>query len=99
MKALSFYVFLLITLIAVLLGSDSIMANTLNNPHQGKPEQNVRYGAFTGPPKTLDPARAYSSDESLFIAQIYEPVLQYHYLKRPFELIPLTAAKMPVVRY
>ena len=27
-----------------------------------------------------------------FTQQIYEPPLQYHYLKRPYELIPLTAA-------
>lgn len=77
----------------------SCSAQTWNNPHKGNIQQNVRYGAFTGAPKTLDPARAYSSDESLFLAQIYEPPLQYHYLKRPFALVPLTAAKMPTVTY
>ena len=71
-----------------------------NNPHQKVPtKQSIRYGAFTGAPKTLDPARSYSSNETQFIAQIYEPPLQYHYLKRPFTLIPLTAAKLPTVRY
>ena len=61
--------------------------------------KNIRFGSFAESPKTLDPAQAYSSDESLFISQIYEPVLQYHYLKRPFELIPLTGQGMPVLRY
>lgn len=74
-------------------------AQTWNHPHLGKRDQNTRYGAFTGAPKTLDPARSYSSDEIQFIAQIYEPPLQYHFLKRPFTLVPLTAAKMPVVTY
>ncbi len=70
-----------------------------NNPHVGKKEQNTRHAAFSSPPKTLDPARAYSSDEIQFIAQIYEPPLQYHYLKRPYTLEPLTAASLPSVSY
>lgn len=70
-----------------------------NNPHQSSTLHNVRHGAFTGAPKTLDPARAYSTNESQFIAQIYEPPLQYHYLLRPFTLTPLTASKMPSVQY
>lgn len=70
-----------------------------NNPHISSKNNNIRYGAFAGPPKTLDPARAYSSEEIQFIAQIYEPPLQYHYLKRPFTLIPLTASEMPTVTY
>ncbi|MBW1839480.1 MAG: ABC transporter substrate-binding protein, partial [Deltaproteobacteria bacterium] len=49
--------------------------------------------------KTLDPARAYSSDEYSIICQIYEPPLQYHYLKRPYELTPLTATEMPKPHY
>ena len=35
----------------------------------------------------------------LFTAQIYEPPLQYHYLKRPYQLIPSAAAEMPVTQY
>ncbi len=47
----------------------------------------------------MDPARAYSSDEYAIIGQIYEPPLQYHFLKRPYELEPLLLTKMPVVTY
>lgn len=60
---------------------------------------NVRYGTFSVSPKTLDPAAAYTTDSTLLLSQIYEPPLQYHYLKRPYTLVPLTAAHMPVVRY
>ena len=47
-------------------------------------------------PKHLDPARSYSGeDESVFAAQVYEAPLQYHYLKRPYTLIPAAAEVVP----
>ncbi|HLP82580.1 MAG TPA: ABC transporter substrate-binding protein, partial [Nitrosomonas sp.] len=59
----------------------------------------ILYSVFSERPKHLDPVQSYSSNEIQFTAQIYEPPLQYHYLKRPFELIPLTMRKLPVVKY
>src|SRR5207237_5899385 len=46
-----------------------------------------------------DPVSSYTEDEAVFTAQIYEPPLQYHYLKRPFTLIPATLTAMPTVTY
>ncbi|NTV09455.1 MAG: peptide ABC transporter substrate-binding protein, partial [Zoogloea sp.] len=60
--------------------------------------RNILYTAFTQRPKHLDPVQSYSEDEATFLYQIYEPPLQYHYLKRPFQLVPGSAARMPVVR-
>jgi ABC-type transport system substrate-binding protein len=60
---------------------------------------NTLYTAFVERPRHLDPALSYASDEWDFIAQIYEPPLQYHYLKRPYELIPASAERMPEVRF
>ncbi len=60
--------------------------------------ENILYGAFAERPKHLDPARSYSSDEYRFISQIYEPPLQYHYLHRPYRLIPRAGAGLPRVR-
>ena len=60
---------------------------------------NILYSAFSQRPKHLDPAQAYASDEYEFISQVYEPPLQYHYLKRPYTLVPATAAEMPRARY
>ncbi len=60
---------------------------------------NTLYSAFTERPKHLDPARSYSEDESVFTAQIYEAPLQYHYLKRPYTLIPAAAEVVPHPRY
>lgn len=61
--------------------------------------KNILYTAFTDRPKHLDPAQSYAEDEIAFTAQIYEPPLQYHYLKRPYELMPATLRDMPVPVY
>jgi oligopeptide transport system substrate-binding protein len=61
--------------------------------------KNILYSVFAERPKHLDPAQSYASDEAIFTRQIYEPPLQYHYLKRPYELIPLTAAEIPKPRF
>ena len=71
-----------------------------NNPYPATDvDRNILYGAFAERPKHLDPVQSYSSNEIMFTAQVYEPPLQYHYLKRPYTLVPLTATKMPVVQY
>ncbi|MEK9710986.1 MAG: ABC transporter substrate-binding protein, partial [Thalassolituus sp.] len=71
-----------------------------NNPHPAdEAGQNILYSNFSGPPKHLDPVISYSSDEGRFIDQIYDPPLQYHYLKRPFELEPNTLTALPEIIY
>ena len=71
-----------------------------NNPYPKADRlANTFYASFDKRPKHLDPAQSYSSNEYEFIANIYMPPLQYHYLKRPYELIPFSAARMPSVRY
>jgi len=70
-----------------------------NDPYPASDRgKNILYSVFADRPKHLDPAQSYASDEALFTRQVYEPPLQYHYLKRPYELIPLTAAEIPVPR-
>lgn len=70
-----------------------------NDPYPaGAARANVLHRSFAEQPKHLDPARSYSSDEYTFIAQIYEPPLQYHFLRRPYQLVPLTLAAMPARR-
>ncbi|GIX06016.1 MAG: hypothetical protein KatS3mg115_0419 [Candidatus Poribacteria bacterium] len=67
-----------------------------NNPYRPEEwEAPIYYSSFDEPPKHLDPAVAYSSDEYAFISMVYEPPLQYHYLKRPYELVPLLAESVP----
>ncbi|NOR68547.1 MAG: peptide ABC transporter substrate-binding protein [Methylomarinum sp.] len=72
----------------------------LNNPYSDNEEGlSVLYSSFSERPKHLDPAVAYSTNEYGLIAQIYEPAYQYHYLKRPYQLEPLTAKTMPKIEY
>ena len=71
-----------------------------NRPYPGaQARENILFASFQERPNHLDPAQSYSSNEVEFTGQIYEPPLQYHYLKRPFELIPLTASAVPKPYY
>lgn len=72
-----------------------------NNPHPPPVDNGITYQSmFTpAPPKHLDPAVSYATDESLFLMQVYEPPMGYHFLKRPYELIPLGAEDFPAVEY
>ncbi|HVL36973.1 MAG TPA: ABC transporter substrate-binding protein [Burkholderiales bacterium] len=70
-----------------------------NDPYPAQERgQNILYAAFVQRPKHLDPVQSYTVDESVFTRQVMEPPLQYHYLKRPYELVPLTAAQVPEPR-
>lgn len=71
-----------------------------NNPYPPEEAgQAVYYSSFEERPKHLDPAKSYSENEYVFLAQIYEPPLQYHFLQRPYALIPATATTVPQPRF
>jgi ABC-type transport system substrate-binding protein len=95
----------LIMILSVIFGAVSfscaaLASGQLNNPYpEDEGEQAVLYESFSERPKHMDPAVAYSSNEYAFISQIYEPPFQYHYLKRPYQVVPLTATRMPEVIY
>ena len=75
-------------------------ASVWNNPHNAeKIKSNTLFTSFSVPLKRLDPVVSYSANEWAIIGQIYEPPLQYNYLKRPYVLEPLTLTKMPTIRY
>lgn len=50
-------------------------------------------------PRHLDPTASYWSNDTPYTYQIYEPLYGYHYLKRPFTLIPKAAAAVVAPRY
>lgn len=67
-----------------------------NDPYRVEERgKNTYYSTFREEPKHLDPAVAYSDDAYEFLNEIYETVVQYHYLKRPYTLIPLAATEVP----
>ena len=83
-------------LLAVLALMGGCSERNWNNPYPSADAgESVFYSSFSERPKHLDPARSYSSNEWSFISQIYEPPLQYHFLKRPYALVPQAAARMP----
>lgn len=86
-----------IMLCLILLGCDGVPPNDPYPADQAT--ENIYYGAFSGRPKYLDPARSYSTSESVFTSQIYEPPLQYAYKPGVYELIPDTATQMPKITY
>ena len=45
----------------------------------------------------LDPAKSGEVSSSLAISKIYEGLLQYDYLQRPYKVVPLLAEEMPTV--
>jgi oligopeptide transport system substrate-binding protein len=89
------------SLIAMLLAAPVAACGAIwNDPYPAtETGRNILYSAFTERPKHLDPAQSYSEDEATFLAQIYEPPLQYHFFKRPYTLIPMTTDVIPAPHY
>lgn len=74
----------LLGLVFGLTGCD-MLERPINSPYEaGAQASNTLYTAFTQrSPRYLDPAKSYSSDETPYTYNIYEPLYGYHYLKRP----------------
>lgn len=71
-----------------------------NQPYsEAQVQSETLFSSFSEPPKHLDPVVSYSSNEWAILSQVYEPPLQYHYLKRPYTLEPLTLTEMPQVQF
>ena len=82
-------------LLALLCGCGEVW----NDPYPASERgDNIFYTSFINRPKHLDPVQSYAADEADFTMQVYEPPLQYHYLKRPYQLVPLTALEVPEAR-
>jgi len=64
-----------------------------NSPYPaGEPGSNTLYTAFTErSPRHLDPTASYWNNETPYTYNIYEPPYGYHYLLRPFTLVPKLA--------
>jgi len=50
-------------------------------------------------PRHLDPTASYWNNETPYTYQIYEPPYGYHYLLRPYTLVPKTAVEIAAPRY
>ncbi len=87
-------------LLGLLLLAAACVDSAWNNPYpDAESNRSIYYDTFSERPKHLDPISSYSAPEYIFLGQIYEPPLQYHFLKRPYQLTPLTAARLPEPAY
>jgi len=90
----------LIKTVLFLLIMTQAYSNVWNSPHDPKKiKTDTLFTSFSVPLKRLDPVVSYNANEWAIIGQIYEPPLQYNYLKRPYKLEPLTLTQMPTIRY
>lgn len=74
----------------------SVLASAGNQGAQ--PQQKVvRIPMTTDGPKSLDPVIGSTTYENRCCSQIFDTLVQYKYLVRPFELEPALLAEMPVI--
>ena len=76
-----------------------LVSGCTNNPYPAADsEHKVLYKSYRDAPRTLDPAVAYTTNAHAITGEIYETLLEYHYLKRPYELIPSLERALPELR-
>ncbi len=72
------------------------VAGCTNDPYpEADRDQKVLYSSFNEAPKTLDPAVAYTTAEHVITGNVFDTLLEYHYLERPYRLIPGLAEAVP----
>ena len=89
-------------LVAGLALAGSLLAGGCNNnpwPENDASGNTLRSAVVENSPRHLDPTASYWSNDTAFTYQIYEPPYGYHYLKRPFQLVPKAAAAVAQPRY
>ena len=73
-----------------------VLCACTNDPYpHSESNEKVLYSAFREAPKTLDPVKAYTSNATAINGNIYDSLLEYHYLERPYRLIGSLATQVP----
>jgi ABC-type transport system substrate-binding protein len=86
----------------LLLGSCALLVGGCDNnpwPHDAAASNTLYSAVIESSPRHLDPTASYWSNDTAYTYQIYEPPYGYHYLKRPFQLVPKTAAEVARPHY
>ncbi|MGE3496288.1 MAG: ABC transporter substrate-binding protein [Candidatus Binatia bacterium] len=67
-----------------------------NDPYPHEDNQaKILYLAFASPPKTLDPQVSYTTTDHAITGAVFDTLLEYHYVERPYRLIPALAEAVP----
>jgi ABC-type transport system substrate-binding protein len=81
-------------LLGVVLGL--LLGSCSNDPYPPEDTgKKILYSSFVEAPRTLDPAKAYTTVAHAITGAVYGTLLTYHLLKRPLELIPGLAVDLP----
>jgi ABC-type transport system substrate-binding protein len=82
-------------------GALALLVGCNNNPlPSDAAASNTLFSAvIESSPRHLDPTASYWSNDTPYTYQIYEPLYGYHYLKRPFVLVPKTAQEVVKPEY
>ena len=74
----------------------TLLAGCNNSPNpKGSEATNTLFIAFQErSPRHLDPTASYALNEVPYMFAVYEPPYAYHYLKRPYVLVPKSAAEL-----
>ncbi len=65
------------------------------NPGDGDGDRKILRVARRTEYKSLDPAAQFDSASAEIVTNVYDTLLEYHYLKRPYELVPNLLDRMP----
>jgi ABC-type transport system substrate-binding protein len=87
--------------LAATLGLALTLTACNNSPQaDGVEKSNTLFSAFAErSPRYVDPTASYSNNETPITYQVYEPLYGYHYLKRPYQLIPKLAEQVVEPKY
>ena len=89
-----FYILSLL-IVAILTASPFVLLE--QSPRERFAAKVVAYNLYRSKVKSIDPATSHDTTSHSIQAYIYEACFDYHYLKRPVELIPKLAKAMPEV--
>lgn len=72
-----------------------------NSPYpEGAASKNILFNSFDErSPRYLDPTASYLNPETPYTFAAYEPLYGYHYLKRPYEIVPKAAEAVVTPAY
>ena len=85
----------------LVLAGMALLAACNNSPNpKGSEASNTLFAAFQErSPRHLDPTASYSLNEVPYMFAVYEPLYAYHYLKRPYTLVPKSAVELANPHY
>lgn len=86
-----------LALLVTTIGAGLIIAGCDSSASIEEPNEMVLHHVLSAKIKGLDPGNMRDVYSIIVASQIFEPLYQYHFLKRPYELVPLLAEDMPQI--